>query len=263
MKANRYSTEDSIRWTREAILAGVVLDAAAQTPGLEVITEAERAQSIATMLATKPRENGIWVFGYGSLIWNPALIYDMQCLGVLHGWHRRFCLRTTLSRGTPEQPGLTLALERGGACKGILYRISSADIERELTVLWRREMPDRAYLPRWMNVNTVFGRLRAISFTVNRASSRYVSKLEANEVARTIAHAIGRAGRCSDYLQQTVSALNAYDITDRKLSRLNEKVQALIQSGNLQNGSISYSNRVSVDNGLSTELDNCTRPTGF
>src|SRR5262245_60413693 len=122
--------------TREMILSGAVLRAAAQTPGMAVQSEAELASSLAAILASRTGDGEVWVFGYGSLIWNPAFLFDERCVGRVRGWHRRFCLWTSLSRGSPERPGLILGLDRGGTCNGIVYRIPAADAAQELSVLW-------------------------------------------------------------------------------------------------------------------------------
>ncbi|MBV8604932.1 MAG: gamma-glutamylcyclotransferase [Pelomonas sp.] len=93
----------------------------------------------------------LYVFGYGSLLWNPALdALGSELVGV-HGWHRRFCLRLVIGRGTPEAPGAMLALDRGGACRGLVYRIAAAKVPHELRLLWQREMGSRSYDWRWVD----------------------------------------------------------------------------------------------------------------
>jgi glutathione-specific gamma-glutamylcyclotransferase len=159
--------------TREMILSGEVLRAAAQIPGMSVLSEAELTASIAATLARRPGVGDVWVFGYGSLIWNPAFAHAEHGTGLVRGWHRRFCLWTLLSRGCPKQPGLTLGLDRGGTCRGVVFRIPAADCAVELAVLWRREMVGGAYVPRWVTVETGHGPVPAIAFTINHAHPRY------------------------------------------------------------------------------------------
>jgi cation transport protein ChaC len=222
-------SKETLDVTREAILSGAVLRAAAQTPGhTAVLSEADLAASIAAILGARPEQREVWVFGYGSLIWNPAFRYDQQRVGHVRGWHRRFCLWTSLSRGSPDLPGLILGLDLGGACGGIVYRIPAEEAALELAVLWRREMADGAYTPRWVGVETDQGRLAAVTFTINRAHSRYAGKLDQARVASVIARAAGMMGRCSDYLDSTVTSLEAHGIRDRKLRALNRRVQALV-----------------------------------
>jgi len=219
---------ETLHLTREAILSGAVMRVAAQVPGMTVLSDAEMAASIAATLADGPGSGDIWVFGYGSLIWNPTFEHDETQIGRVRGWHRRFCLWTELSRGCPKQPGLTLGLERGGACRGVAFRIPAAAAELELAVLWRREMVGGAYAPRWVTVETGRGAVRAITFTINHAHARYAGRLDEAEIARVIACAVGRIGPCSDYLFKTVAALRALGIPDPRLEALQQQVEALI-----------------------------------
>jgi cation transport protein ChaC len=200
---------------------------------MAVLSEADLASSIADVLATRTGEGEVWIFGYGSLIWNPAFLYDVQMVGRVHGWHRRFCLWTSLSRGCPERPGLILGLDRGGACHGIVYRIPAASTALELVVLWRREMADGAYTPRWITAETQNGCVRAIAFTSNRSHPRYAGKLDELEMARVIAHSAGKLGRCSEYLANTVAALERRGIADSKLRALHARVEAMVRESAL------------------------------
>ena len=92
----------------------------------------------------------VWLFGYGSLIWNPAFEFAEKRPATVHGLHRRFCLRTFLGRGSKDRPGLVLALDRGGCCRGVAFRIAAERVESELDIVWRREMISDAYRPRWL-----------------------------------------------------------------------------------------------------------------
>ncbi len=107
----------------------------------------QRAASLAATLACRPDDGSVWIFGYGSLIWNPALNYRESCTGTLPGWHRAFCLRLTAGRGSACQPGRMLALKEGGRTTGVAYRLPDDTLEEELTLLWKREMITGCYLP--------------------------------------------------------------------------------------------------------------------
>jgi cation transport protein ChaC len=214
--------------TREEIMSGAIQRAAAQTPGMVLLSEADFEASIQAILADHPPQTDLWVFGYGSLIWNPAFRFDDRLIGKVYGWHRSFCLWTSLSRGCPQQPGLILGLDHGGVCAGVLYRIPAADVDKELKVLWQREMSDGSYVPRWVYVSTALGRIRAVTFTINRSHTRYAGKLAPAEVARVISRAEGKMGRCSDYLSNTVTSLKKMGILDHKLTALEKQVQGLL-----------------------------------
>ena len=109
----------------------------------------QRAASLAATLACRPDDGPVWIFGYGSLMWNPALEFDESCTGTLTGWHRAFCLRLTAGRGTACQPGRMLALKEGGRTTGVAYRLPDTTLEDELTLLWKREMITGCYMPNW------------------------------------------------------------------------------------------------------------------
>ena len=109
---------------------------AAGAPDLHILSDAERAASLDATLAQRPRScdgDGVWLFAYGSLIWNPALHFDGRRLARVYGWHRSFCLSTQAGRGTPENPGLVLGLDRGGASPSTAIASSMPAVSRGRT----------------------------------------------------------------------------------------------------------------------------------
>ena len=142
----------------------------------------------------------------------------------MRGYHRRFCLWTRLGRGTPENPGLTLGLDRGGSCRGVVYRIAEEAMQSELNLIWRREMFTNAYDPQWVKVVTKEGAVDAIAFVINRDYPRY-ARVEEDRVVDTIATAKGRMGECSTYLFNTVDHLQQLGIRDPVLERLRDRVR--------------------------------------
>ena len=191
-----------------------------------ILSEEELDASLEAVLA---RRGGCrtWVFGYGSLMWNPAFHYLERQTALLYGFHRRFCLWTHAGRGTPENPGLTLALERGGSCRGVAFRISDELVESELGIVWRREMVSGAYAPRWVTVRIEGEEMRAVTFVINHDHDRYAGLLPENRVAEVIAGAAGGLGPCAEYLHNTVEHLEELGIHDRSLMRLSHQVTAL------------------------------------
>ncbi|MDF2781230.1 MAG: ChaC family protein, partial [Geminicoccaceae bacterium] len=139
--------------TRDSIRSGLVHKMIADLGiSMRVLSEAELAASRRATLAGVDLSAGAWLFGYGSLIWNPAFHFTLRRTGRIFGWHRRFCLWTHLGRGCPERPGLVLGLERGGSCRGVVFHIAPEVVEEELEIVWRREMISGAYVPRWVEV---------------------------------------------------------------------------------------------------------------
>jgi cation transport protein ChaC len=193
---------------------------------MRVLSEEELAASRAAALAGVHLAGGVWLFGYGSLIWNPAFHFTDRLIGTVYGYHRRFCLWTHLGRGCPKRPGLVLGLERGGSCRGVAFHIAPEAVEEELAIVWRREMLSGAYLPRWVDVHTALGDIRAITFVINHAHERYARFLPDDRVAEVIATAAGRLGPCADYLINTVDHLAELGIHDRPLEKLRQRVLA-------------------------------------
>jgi len=183
------------------------------------------SRSLTATLAAKPKGAGWWVFGYGSLLWNPLFPIAEARPATLHGLHRRFCLRSLASRGTRERPGLVLGLERGGACRGVAFRLPSALALDELHLLWRREMVVGSYRPVWVRVRAGERALTALAFAVRRDHPQYAA-LSMDEQADTIAHACGAFGSSCEYLTKTRSALAEHGIVDAYLERLAADVAA-------------------------------------
>ncbi len=189
-------------------------------------TEEELAACRARALAAQPPGEDVWVFAYGSLIWNPAFHFVERRLGRIWGYHRRFCLWTYLGRGTLDCPGLMLGLDRGGSCQGLFYRIEARAVEEELTLIWRREMITAAYVPTWVEGRTPAGSLRALAFTINRQHQRYAGKLDEARVVEALASAEGPIGRCCEYLFNTHDHLRELSIHDPQLARICRLVRA-------------------------------------
>jgi len=219
--------------TRDNIKSGMVRRIVAELGvAMRMLTDEELAASRRAMLAGADLAAGVWVFGYGSLIWNPAFHFAERRTGTIYGYHRRFCLWTHLGRGCPERPGLVLGLERGGSCRGVAYRIAPELVADELEIIWRREMISGAYVPRWVEAHTDAGKVRAIAFVINHAHERYARLLPDDEVAQVIATAQGFLGPCADYLINTVDHLAELNIHDRPLERLRDRVAALRMATN-------------------------------
>ena len=196
------------------------------TPGLSYFTDDDYRAAIAEVLAQVPDSGALWVFAYGSLIWKPAFMPVEHRLGVIKGWHRSFCLKTTRWRGTPERPGLMMALERGGQCRGVVYRVAPDTVTESLDALWRREIGVKPvnHDARWVTVHTHAGPLRALTFTANPGGQSYAGKRTLEDTAAVIAEAVGVWGSCAEYLYETITHLEALGIRDRALWRL----QALV-----------------------------------
>jgi cation transport protein ChaC len=170
----------------------------------------------------------VWIFAYGSLLWEPDFQYSEAEPALLRGYHRSCCLYSFDYRGTPAQPGLVLGLDAGGSCRGIAFRLAPEGLAGSLERLWRREMTvPPVYHLRRLPIATRRGTLSALAFTVRRDRSDYAGRLPLDRAARLIAQARGRRGTCRDYLDKTLAHLAALGIVDAPLRRLAERVAAL------------------------------------
>lgn len=186
-----------------------------------LLTEDELAASLAHTLLDWDGKQDLWLFGYGSLIWNPGLpTIDAVC-GKVHGYHRGLYLWSRVNRGTPEQPGLVLALDRGGSCTGIAFRLAGPTALPHLETLWKREMPMGSYRPAWLPCSLSNGkRVTALAFVMRRDVPTYTGKLPDHVVKEVFDRAKGRYVTTLDYVSRTVDALRASGIPDRALEAL-------------------------------------------
>lgn len=159
------------------------------------------------------------LFAYGSLIWRPEFEYAQALPARVLGFHRVLRMRSRVNRGSPQEPGLVLALVSGGSCRGLVYRIPREVGEVVLPMLWAREMPNGVYEPRWLNCDTPSGRLRALAFTLSRRSPNWTGPLHEPELLHIFRHASGRYGTTLDYLLGTVQGLREHGIRDMELER--------------------------------------------
>ncbi len=164
-----------------------------------------------------------YVFGYGSLIWQPGFAHAAAHPALLRGYHRRFCLRSTYYRGTPEAPGLVLGLDRGGACRGVAFQVPAAAAAEVLAYLEERENPGTAqvYHRRTMAVRLLDRAevVPAITYVANRADASYC-RPSPEVAAQAIARGVGLTGANRDYLLNTVERLRAMGVRDAALDRI-------------------------------------------
>jgi cation transport protein ChaC len=196
-------------------------------PELPIVPRHEFDASLERTIKAVPPGEDLWLFAYGSLIWNPLFHYAEQRPALVHGLHRRFCLWTRMGRGSPDYPGLMLALEHGGRCHGFVFRIPAAQIRTELTLIWRREMTMGSYDARWVKAVAGGEPVRALSFVINRRCYHYAGKLPTDQVVEILSRASGRLGSGAEYLFQTVDCLRANGVRDTSLFELAQRVLAL------------------------------------
>jgi cation transport protein ChaC len=198
--------------SRETLLTGELsphLKAAHDAGLIQLLSDEDREANRRAVLARHPRGQDIFVFGFGSLMWNPACDVAEFHPALVRGWHRRFNLWTHLGRGSPDFPGLTLGLEPGGSCRGMALRIEASKADAETELIWRREMIAGAYVPIWVEADLGDRTVPAVSFAINKNYYRYGHRVPFALQARHIGCAEGPLGPCIEYLEKTVEVLNA------------------------------------------------------
>lgn len=192
--------------------------------GYEIWSDEQLQQSIESTLQQHSSQE-LWIFAYGSLIWNPLFAYSDRRIITIKDWHRQFCMLAPVGRGTIENPGLVLGLEpkKDARCEGIAYCLpKDKNLESELLLLWRREMVIGSYIPIWIPVGD--RELEVLAFTVNPLHSVYVNWSK-HKIVESLASAKGDLGSSAEYLHNTVQGLLAAGIEDNDLIELDNLVK--------------------------------------
>jgi cation transport protein ChaC len=178
-------------------------------------TEQALEASRRSVLGEIDGERDLWIYSYGSLMWDPGVHFAEVRRADLQGYQRRFTYRTIMGRGTPQQPALMLSLEaRPGCCQGLAFRIPAGRADDETRFLWRREMLRGGYRPVWQPVHTPQGAVTALVFAANEAHDDHVGELPVDETVAIIARACGVIGSNRAYLEQLAAQLHALAIPD-------------------------------------------------
>jgi cation transport protein ChaC len=188
------------------------------------LTEEELQTTLAAVMDTHPDGEDLWVFGYGSLMWQPQFPFEQRALATVHGYHRGFCVYSHIWRGTRENPGLVLGLDNGGSCRGVAYRVSAENAESTVEYLIRREMVTRVYIPRWVNARFGSRTIRAHTYTAAHNHVQYAGKLSDSVALKHFLQGHGRGGANTEYLRNTVAQLAELGIRDRPLFRLRDLI---------------------------------------
>ncbi|WP_176441061.1 gamma-glutamylcyclotransferase [Oceanicola sp. 22II-s10i] len=179
-------------------------------------------RTAAAILDQLGPDEPLWVFAIGSLIWNPRFPDVERRSAYVEGWRRSFCLGPSLrNRGSPERPGMMLALEAGGECWGVAIRMRHEDRHEALPELLKKEPPNP---PGWVDAMTDEGPIRCIAFHMEPTFPRYCQEPEPEELADILANAVGTRGTMADYLLRTAIELEKAGIHDPHIWRLQEMV---------------------------------------
>ena len=175
-------------------------------------------------------QSAIWVFGYGSLLWNPGFEFVDKQVATLKGYHRSFCMRSIHHRGTDEAPGLVLALDAkaGASCDGLAFEVDGANVDQVLDYLRERELISSAYLEIVLPITLRDGRnVQAVTYVIDPDHVQYCGELSLQEQASIIATAVGGRGPNDEYLHSTANHLHELGISDDDLDWLSQRVNGL------------------------------------
>lgn len=211
------------------------VDVAAEMPDPSLLldmlhSDTEREQSRAEILAGR-MENDLWVFAYGSLMWDPAFRFTEVRRGRAPDHARRFILKDLFgARGTREIPGLMAALDEGPGCEGLLFRIDRDDVDTETEILWRREKAGPAYVPCFIEVMAADQRIAALTFVADHGAEVIDADITREEQIHFIATGAGFLGTSLEYLTNIESQFQALGIVDEEVSALLQETRAYINS---------------------------------
>jgi glutathione-specific gamma-glutamylcyclotransferase len=169
----------------------------------------------------------LWVFGYGSLMWQPGFPYLERAPARLIGLHRALCVYSFVHRGTPEKPGLVLGLDRGGACRGIAYRVAAAHRDATISYLREREQVTSVYLETLRRITLATPQpqdVTALVYVVDRGHVQYAGRLDIERQVHLIRQGYGRSGANRDYVLSTVSEIEAQGCHDSELHAVAQRL---------------------------------------
>lgn len=195
--------------------------------GPRCLSDEELDASIRCTLAGHAPGEDIWVFGYGSLIWNPLFHYLERRTATLRGYHRRFCLWSMMGRGTPENPGLVLGLDRGGSCRGVAYRVDAEHRDTVIAYLRERELVTGVYTEAWRAVRLDHRgrpRVTALTYLVNRDHVQYAGSLDRARILELVRSGRGRSGANAEYVVNTAVHLRDLGFRDAVLDWVAERL---------------------------------------
>jgi len=181
----------------------------------------------ASSASHAPRLTADWVFGYGSLLWNPGFAFSDAHLGRVHGYHRAFCIRSTRYRGTPARPGVVLGLDRGGSCIGMAFRLHPELRAQAIEALYEREMTGGVYVPRILAIALADEqRVTALTFVANRDSASY-ERLNEGQIVERLSSSCGQRGENREYAIRTWHSLISHGVHCPHLGRIGRRLLAL------------------------------------
>lgn len=222
MSTTKKINDGAIKLTRDNITQGRLGEKIRSISGSDkVLTMEELVNERRKIIPDKGIGNDLYVFAYGSLLWNPTVEYEGQFLAKIYGFHRSFCMKTYLGRGSFDNPGLMLGLDKGGSCQGMAFKLKKSNAIKNIDILFQREMVTGAYRPKLLKTKLANGKIvLSLAFTVDKKHKNYFGQKDIKIKARMIAKASGFLGSCKEYFDNTLDSLSELNITDTEMSAI-------------------------------------------
>ncbi|TWD53530.1 cation transport protein ChaC [Agrobacterium vitis] len=162
-----------------------------------------------------------WVFGYGSLMWNPGFPFEKQINARIHGFRRALCVRSWVHRGTQQEPGLVMGLDRGGSCQGVAFKVAPEHWPQTLHYLRERELVTHVYLEKYLRLHLADGQtVTGLTYVIDRQHEQYAGAVTVEEAVSVVRSAVGQSGPNAAYVQGTVEHLRSMGIRDLWLEKV-------------------------------------------
>ena len=180
----------------------------------------EKREDLRKKTLRAHRQTDIWIFAYGSLMWDPGFFFDEVRYAKLDGAHRSFSLSDTIGRGSPDKPGLMVGLELGGHCQGLAFRIGADRADVETEVIWMREMISPGYRAKFQQLCTPQGNIEGLAFLLDHRTANYISNIGIEDAIQRLATGCGPGGTSCDYLEKLVAQLDLLQLNDPSMVEL-------------------------------------------
>ena len=227
MATTKKINDGFIKLTKENISKGQLGDKIKSISGSDkVLTTKELINARRNIIPDKGIGEDIYIFAYGSLLWNPTVDYEEECLAKIYGFHRSFCMKTNLGRGSFKKPGLMLGLDRGGSCRGSALKLKKSEAIKNIDILFRREMVTGAYKPKLLKTILEDGRkVMSLAFTVDKKHKNYFQNKTIRTKATMISNAHGFLGTCEEYFSNTLQSLSELNIVDSEMIAISKHLK--------------------------------------
>ena len=222
MSTTKKINDGIVKLTRKNITQGHLGKTIENIPGSDkVLSDEDLVRERRKIIPDTGIGEDIYIFGYGSLLWNPTVEYEKQIIAKIFGYHRSFCMKTRLGRGSFENPGLMLGLDKGGSCQGSAFKLKTKTAIKNIDILFRREMVTGAYRPKLLKTNLENGKVvLSLAFTVDKKHKNYFPKSTPKIKAGLISKAHGFLGSCEEYLNNTLESLSELNIIDKEMNSI-------------------------------------------